>query len=252
MSNRADWLRDPAHWQGRTRAIEDSLSDALHEQLTQRFVDLKTSALMRGLRDKDELSAEIGADGAINVENHFVGRLKGFRFRPIPRRMPRASTARRRAMPPRRCCRRSSPCGRGASPRPRPTPSSSPQRLRILWRDEEIARLEPGEDPLKPQVVLLADEHLQAADKEKVQERLNTWITELIGERLKPLVELKAAEDVRRGLARGIAFRLVESFGVLKRETVADEMRSSTSRRARSCASTACVSAPSTSSCRRC
>ena len=39
VSNRADWLADPEHWQERTRAIEDSLSDALHEQLTQRFVD---------------------------------------------------------------------------------------------------------------------------------------------------------------------------------------------------------------------
>src|SRR5262245_22589579 len=39
VSNRADWLVDPEHWQGRTRAIEDSLSDALHERLTQRFVD---------------------------------------------------------------------------------------------------------------------------------------------------------------------------------------------------------------------
>ena len=82
VSNRADWLADPEHWQGRTREIEDSLSDALHEQLTQRFVDKRTSALMRGLRDKQDLNAEISADGAIRVENHYVGRLKGFRFSP--------------------------------------------------------------------------------------------------------------------------------------------------------------------------
>ncbi len=53
VSNRADWLRDPGHWQERTRAIEDQLSDALHECLTQRFVDRRTSALMKGLRDKE-------------------------------------------------------------------------------------------------------------------------------------------------------------------------------------------------------
>ena len=47
VSNRVDWLADPEHWQERTRAIEDSLSDALHEQLTQRFVDRRTSALMQ-------------------------------------------------------------------------------------------------------------------------------------------------------------------------------------------------------------
>src|SRR5690606_7551897 len=51
VANRADWLEDPAHWQERARAIEDTLSDALHEQLTQRFIDKRTSALMKGLRD---------------------------------------------------------------------------------------------------------------------------------------------------------------------------------------------------------
>ena len=94
----------------------------------------------------------------------------------------------------------------------------------MLWRDEEIARLEAGDDPLKPVVVVLSDEHLTGPDKEKVQERLNTWITELIGERLKPLVEIASAKDIL-GLARGIAFRLTENFGVLRRESVTEEVR---------------------------
>src|ERR687896_1011050 len=59
VSNRPSWLKDPEDWQGRTREIEDRLSDALHDQLTQRFVDRRTSALMRGMRDKSELSAQI-------------------------------------------------------------------------------------------------------------------------------------------------------------------------------------------------
>src|SRR5262245_20572255 len=82
VSNRGDWLDDPEHWQGRTRAIEDTLSDALHECLTQRFIDRRTSALMRGLKEKDGLVADIAQDGAVQVENHYVGRLQGFRFFP--------------------------------------------------------------------------------------------------------------------------------------------------------------------------
>ena len=95
VSNRPDWLKDPGHWQERTRAIEDSLSDALHERLTQRFVDRRTSALMKGMRDKDELNADIAEDGSITVENHFVGRLKGFRFtlERFGRRHPREGDA---------------------------------------------------------------------------------------------------------------------------------------------------------------
>ena len=224
VANRADWLADPAHWQGRTRAVEDSLSDALHEQLTQRFIDRKTSALMKGLRDKDELSTEIAADGAIHVEKHFVGRLKGFRFQPdmqadvqgVHGKAARGAAAHVLAGEMAMRARRVASAKADAF--------KLTKSARVLWRDEEIARLEAGEDPLKPNVILLADEHLTGPDKEKVQARLDTWIIEITAERLKPLLDLKNAEDVT-GLARGIAFRLVENFGALKRETIADDMR---------------------------
>ncbi len=224
VSNRVEWLKDPVHWQQRTRAIEDSLSDALHEQLALRFVDRKTSALMKGLRDKDDMSADIGADGAITVENHFVGRLKGFRFWPdaqadatgVHGKTARSAAAhvvsKELAMRARRVASAKTDAFKLA------------RNGRILWRDEEIARLESGDDPLRPIVVVLADDHLTAPDKEKIQQRLDAWMTEIVAERLKPLVEIKAAEDIS-GLARGIAFRLVENFGIVKRDAIAEEMR---------------------------
>ena len=61
--------------------------------------------------------------------------------------------------------------------------------------------------------------------REKVQARLDTWLEATIAEKLKPLVEISKAEDIA-GLARGIAFRLRESLGVLRRETVAEEIKS--------------------------
>jgi hypothetical protein len=79
-ANRPDWLRDPHHWQERTRAIEDRLSDALHERLTARFVDRRTSVLMRRLKENAMLEAEITATGDVMVEGQHVGNLDGFRF----------------------------------------------------------------------------------------------------------------------------------------------------------------------------
>lgn len=222
VSNRANWLADPEHWQGRTRAIEDSLSDALHEQLTQRFVDRRTSALMRGLKDKDDLVAEIGEDGAVKVADHFVGRLQGFRFYPDTQAEGIHGKAARNAA--------AHVLGRELSMRARRVASAKGDAFKlsrqghIQWRNEEIARLVAGESPLKPLVELTADEHLQAPDKEKVQERLNAWMMEIIGERLKPLTEIAETKDIS-GLARGIAFRLLENFGGLRREDVAEEMR---------------------------
>ena len=223
VSNRGAWLRDPEHWQGKTREIEDRLSDALHEQLTQRFVDLRTSALMKGMRDKDELTAEIAADGAIHVENHFVGRLKGFRFQLDPSADGVQGKATRNAA--------AQVLARELAMRVRRVAAAQPDALsvnrrgRILWREEEIGQLEATDDPLKPSVSLLADEYLSGPDREKVQARLEAWLTQTIAERLKPLVDIGNAEDIA-GLARGIAFRLRENLGVLKRETVAEEIKS--------------------------
>ena len=80
VSNRPGWLADQLHWQEKTREIEDRLSDALHERLTKRFVDRRTSVLMRRLRENTMLEAEISATGTVLVEGHHVGDLQGFRF----------------------------------------------------------------------------------------------------------------------------------------------------------------------------
>src|SRR6185436_2597288 len=70
VANRPDWLADPEHWQGVARAVEDKLSDALHQRLTERFVDRRTSVLMRRLRENTVLESEIGKTGEVTVEGH--------------------------------------------------------------------------------------------------------------------------------------------------------------------------------------
>ena len=223
VSNRAGWLKDPGHWQGRAREIEDKLSDALHERLTQRFVDLRTSALMKGMRDKEELHAEIAEDGTIRVENHYVGKLNGFLFSPDASGEGIHGKATRNAA--------AQVLGRELALRARRVSAAKSdafrltRRGRVLWKDEEIAYIEVTDDPLKPSLTLLTDEHLSAPDRDKIEARLQTWLSKSIADKLKPLVEIGKAEDIS-GLARGIGFRLRENFGILKRETVADEIKS--------------------------
>jgi len=222
VANRADWLKDPGHWQGRASEIEDNLSDALHERLTQRFVDKRTSALMKGFRADDEMSAEIAADGAIQVEGHYVGRLQGFRFSPDATSEGANGKAARHAA--------AQVLSKELLMRVRRIVAAKNDAFRlqlngqVMWRDEVVGQLEAGEDPLKPLVNVLCDEHLSVVDRDKVQVRLATWISEAIGERLKPLVDIAKAEDVT-GLARGIAFQLTENLGVLKRERAAGEIK---------------------------
>ena len=139
-----------------------------------RFVDQRASALMRGMRDKDEMYAEIADDGAVHVEKHFVGRLKGFRFKPetqaedVQGKATRAAAAHVLAKELVMRARRVASAKKDAFKLNR--------QGEILWRGDPIARLTKGDDLLKPLVVLEADEQLTGPDREKVQERLNTWV----------------------------------------------------------------------------
>ena len=222
VSHRAQWLHDPGHWQERTRSIEDKLSDALHERLTQRFVDRRTSVLMRRLRDKEEMMAEIGEDGQILVENHFVGRLDGFRFTPDAAGEGIHGKAARNAATQilaSELAQRADALGSAAD-----DAITLSGNGRILWQGCEIGRLVAGETALKPRIEVFADENLSAPDRERVAARLDTWLTTYLNAKIKPLMDLSRAEDLT-GLARGLAFRLTENLGVLRREGAADDIK---------------------------
>jgi ATP-dependent RNA helicase SUPV3L1/SUV3 len=222
VSHRPQWLDDPEHWQGRTRAIEDMLSDALHERLTHRFVDKRTSVLMRRLRDKEELIAEIGADGRILVEDHYVGHLDGFCFTPdasvdgIHGRAARHAAIKVLA--------------HELSARASAVAAANDDAIllkpngRIAWQESEIALLGRGDGPLKPKIQVLADEHLGSTEREQILRRIQGWLSAQINTRLSPLVALSEASDLS-GLARGLAFQLVETLGVLRRDAVAGEVK---------------------------
>jgi ATP-dependent RNA helicase SUPV3L1/SUV3 len=223
VSHRRDWLANHSYWQERTREIEDNLSDALHERLTQRFVDRRTSILMKSLRDKDMLYADIENDGSIFVEKHFVGKLEGFRFTPdasatgVHGKAARSAAAKVLALELSQRAQRLSEAKDEAV--------SLSRTGQILWQGQEVGRLEAGDDPLKPGFVLFTDEHLAAPDKERIAKRIETWLTQHIEMRIKPLLDVSGAGDIT-GLARGVAFRLKENFGILRREEVAEEIRS--------------------------
>jgi ATP-dependent RNA helicase SUPV3L1/SUV3 len=222
-ANRPDWLRDPYHWQERTRAIEDRLSDALHERLTARFVDRRTSVLMRRLKENAMLEAEITATGDVMVEGQHVGNLDGFRFALDPNATDGPETKALRAAAQKALAgeivNRAEKVANAANG---DFVLSGDGALR--WQGTAIAKLTEGDDALKPRLILLADEGLPTPQRERVQARIDLWLTNHIETLLKPLVDLRNAETLA-AQARGIAFRLSENFGVIERSEIADEVK---------------------------
>ena len=94
----------------------------------------------------------------------------------------------------------------------------------VRWLGQPVARLVAGEEPLKPRLRLLCDEHLEGAPRDAVQGRLELWLKTHIERILEPLFRLAAAEDIT-GMARGLAYQLIEAMGVLERQKVADEVK---------------------------
>ena len=106
IAQRNDWLADPRHWQEASHKVEERLSDALHMKLMGQFVDRKTSALMRRLVGKEEIVAEIGANGDILIAGEYMGRLNGLHVERDPRlkSAPAARHARRLKKPSAKRC----------------------------------------------------------------------------------------------------------------------------------------------------
>jgi ATP-dependent RNA helicase SUPV3L1/SUV3 len=223
VSNRPGWLADQVHWQEKTREIEDRLSDALHERLTKRFVDRRTSVLMRRLRENTMLEAEISATGTVLVEGHHVGDLQGFRFTADQSAAGEDGKAIKAAAQRALAAEFETRAERFSASGNNDIALGSDGTLR--WIGAPIGTLTSTEDALKPRVILLADEQLTGPARDKVAARAERFVNFQIETLLKPLLDLKNADQLT-GIARGIAFQLVENFGLLNRRDIAEDIKS--------------------------
>jgi ATP-dependent RNA helicase SUPV3L1/SUV3 len=222
IANKKGWLEDPFLWQERTRAVEDRLSDALHERLTKRFVDRRTSVLMKRLREKAMLEAEITATGDVLVEGQHVGQLQGFRFAPDVSAEGQDAKAIRAAAQKVLSVEFESRSERIAGAANDQFLLSGDGLLR--WQGAPIAKLVAGDEALRPRLIVLADEGLTGAALDAVQSRINLWLTNHINLLLQPLVDLANTAELE-GIAKGLAFQLVENLGILDRRSVAEDVR---------------------------
>jgi ATP-dependent RNA helicase SUPV3L1/SUV3 len=223
VSHQTGWLADPDHWKERTRAIEDKLSDALHERLTKRFVDRRTSVLMKRLKENGTMQAEISQAGDVNVESHHVGKLEGFRFTADQAAQGEDAKAVRAAAQKALAGEFEARAERFAAAANGDLAIGRDGLLR--WLGAPVGALTAGEEWLSPRLILFADEQLNGAALDKVRARAERYVTHHIETHLKPLTDLKKADELS-GIARGIAFRLIENFGIVQRREIAGDIKS--------------------------
>ena len=222
VAQRKGWVSDESHWRDETRAVEDRLSDALHTALTQRFVDRRTSVLLRRLKQKETLVAEVNDKGEVMVEGEFVGRLDGFRFRQDATGSPdEARTLRQAAV---------------SALKPEfhlradkfynapDTELDFTEQGGLMWGTLALGKLIKGAEASRPLVEAFVDEEAGPDVAEKVRRRLQHFIDRKVASLFDPLLAMSRDETLT-GLARGFAFRLVEGLGVIPRESIATEVK---------------------------
>ncbi len=215
ISHKADWIADPLHWQGRTREIEDRLSDVLHERLMQRFVDKRTAMLVSKMNAREDLVATIRSDGRVLVEGQFIGQLVGLGFIPDEAqfsadrkvlngaavRVLRQEITRRIAA----LCDQENPAFEWA------------ENNTILWMGETIGKVRRGNNLLRPLISIPHNDYVDGPGREKLARAIETWLTETVQTALQPLFDLTGVE-MASGPVRGLVFQIIESLGSTSRQ----------------------------------
>lgn len=222
VAQRKGWVGDESHWRDRTRAVEDALSDALHTRLTQRFVDRRTSVLLRRLKQKEALLAEVNDKGEVTVEGQFVGRLEGFRFLHDKEATGQEAKTLRQAS-----LQALAPQFHLRADRFYNAPDTEidfTEQGGLMWGDQAVGKLAPGDSALKPRVVPFVDDEAGQDVVTKVERRLQHFIDRKIAALFEPLVNIQRDETLS-GMARGVGYRLVESMGIVPRADIAEDIK---------------------------
>ncbi len=226
IANRADWMADPAHWADRTRALEERLSDALHDRLTQRFVDRRTTVLMRQLgADASALAVTVADDGSVLVEDQLIGRLEGFRFvvaadaRASDKRLLLAAAEKRLGG---ERARRGGALAEAAESALSLAPGDQPA---IVWSGWTVGVLKPGASLARPRIELdRALDCLDPALRERVRTRLEGWVAAQLARHVAALVAMEAIgrDPTASAPLRVVAATLVQGAGLAARLPLGD------------------------------
>lgn len=220
-----EWVSDTKRWTEEARRVEDRLSDALHEKLMQRYIDRRTSALLKGLGTKTDMTASIDENGSVETEGHTIGTLTGLWFTPDGNQEgPEAKAVNAAAV---------KTLGPEVDRRLIGIAASEHKLFRfndlgqIVWNNYPVANLKPGSSMITPTAELIGGDLGKEILCTQAIERLGDFLRSEIAAQLAPLLALKefAAAETTLPQARAFASILFENFGLIARRAHFQQLR---------------------------
>ncbi len=217
ICQRPDWVLAREDMAARARAVEQRLSDALHQRLTERFVNRRTTVLMRKVgADAGLLRVALEGDDVL-VEGEKIGELNGFTFRVDPKARHEdarlLTAAADRHLP-------DLVAGRADQLAVAGDDELALEGAAIVWRGQAVVRIAKGRSALNPALRPAAALERLSADKHvAVMDHLEAWLAR----RWKPLAALarieQASTEPESGAdLRALLIRLVEHGGMVARD----------------------------------
>ena len=222
VSYKKNWVNDSLSWQAETRRIENKLSDVLHEKLTQRFIDRRTSVLVKGLKQRGSLVAEMNQNSEIFVEGQLIGKLVGFCFekdKSTSNQETKALRATAQAV-----------LGPQYQLKSEKLYNSSDEEFsfndlgQILWRAAAVGNLTVGGDILSPKIIPLVDSEVGVDITQKIKRRLDHFVSRTVDKQFGPLLNMRSDEALV-GISKGVAYRIIETLGLISRSEILVDLK---------------------------
>jgi len=215
-ANKISWMLDPGNWIAKTRKVEDRLSDALHQGLIDRFVDRRTSALLKGMNPDRFMTANIKDNGEVWVDDHMIGHLEGLNFRPdvsgSDLETKALNVVAAKTVGPEVDRRLTSLCGGDHAI------FTLSDDGHILWGGKAVGRISGG-TVFNPDIAVIGGELGQDVLRSLAEDRMRDYVRGEVANKLMPLYALKALSEAETTLpaAKGFAFLLLENHGSIER-----------------------------------
>ncbi len=230
VAHRGDWVEDPPAMAERARHLEEKLSDALHNALRQRFVDRRTSMLLRkGGKDDALLPVQVDAENQVFVDGEHIGELDGFTFRVdstarVGERKLLLAAAERHLAAYLKDKVRALLMAEGQE---FSLTRDTDGRPALLWNGAVLGHLAKGRSLLQPLFKpVRAVAGLEGDDLRAIAEKAEGWIHEQLAKHMGGLVALNqlAADAATDGVVRALAARLADAGGIAGRQFLADTL----------------------------